>query len=111
MELSARMRNRGSAQQPWNDHVPIVSEMEGPVATGLADEVVELVELVEVEREVVDDVDEVEVDDVVDVVREVLASVAATEGATDEVPAEEAIDDAPIWVDVPADATLDKPAT
>jgi hypothetical protein len=82
LELRARMRNRGSAQQPWNDHVPIVSEMEGPVAAGFAEDVVELVVLVDVAREVVDVVDEVEDEDVVDVARDVPASVEADE-ATD----------------------------
>lgn len=86
LELSARMRKSGSAQQPWNDHVPILSEMEGPVATGMTEDVVELVVLVEVREVVVevDDVDDVEVEDVVDVVREVPARVEADEitGAT-----------------------------
>lgn len=80
------MRKRGSAQHPWNDHVPILSEMEGPVATGLTEDVVELVVLVEVREVVVevDDVVEVAVEDVVDVVREVPARVKADEipGAT-----------------------------
>lgn len=88
LELSARIRNRGSAQHPWNDHVPILSETEGPVATELTEDVVELAVPVEV-REVVVEVDdvvevEVEVEDVVDVTRDVAARVEADEtpGAT-----------------------------
>lgn len=103
------MRNKGSAQHPWNDHVPIVSEMDGPVATGLVEDVVELVVLVDVARELVVEVDEVEVEDVVDVVvREVAASVETdetmgatttcelNEGATSDVPTDKGTDTTPI---------------
>jgi hypothetical protein len=93
LELSAR-RKRGSAQQPWKDHVPIVSEIEGLVTAGLVEdvvfevvvllEVVELVVLVVVAREVVVEIDDDEVEDVVDVAREVLVDEEADErpGAT-----------------------------
>lgn len=85
LELRA-LTKKGSVQQPWKDHVPTVSEIDGLVIAGLAEDVIfELVVLLEVVELVVlvvlGDVvvDVVEVEDVVDVARVVPINVEVDE--------------------------------